>query len=190
MRIRIDKWLLVVAVIALSTLSWWMPLEPGPVANLVTGPEKRHIADFYVTGFDLTAMNEVGRPRYHLQGEGLHHYADDDTSQVQRPQLTVYRLGETPWVVSAGQAQVAAAGESVLLQDEVKVARLTEDRRDKLEIDTSVLRVVPDKKYAETDQPVTIVTDLGVTRAIGMQADLKQEHLHLLAQVRGDYVKQ
>ena len=51
----------------------------------------------------------------------------------------------------------------------------------------SVLRVVPAKQYAETDQAVTVVTDLGITRAIGMQADLQQRRLKLLAQVRGDY---
>jgi lipopolysaccharide export system protein LptC len=120
----------------------------------------------------------------------MSHYADDDTSRMAVPQLTIYRQGAAPWFVRSRQAQVAAGGESVLLQDEVKVERLMEDQRGKLEIDTSALRVVPAKEYAETDQPVTIVTGLGMTQAIGMQADLKQQYLQLLAQVRGDYAKQ
>ena len=64
MRIRIDKWLVVLVVIALSSLSWWMPLEQRPVGQLVTGLEKRHVADFYLTDFDLITMNAAGRPRY------------------------------------------------------------------------------------------------------------------------------
>ena len=71
----------------------------------------------------------------------------------------------------------------------MKVERPAQDRRGRLEIDTASLRVVPAKEYAETDQPVVIVTDFGVTRAIGMQADLKQQQLQLLAQVRGEYAK-
>ena len=55
-----DKWLVVLAVVGLSTLSWWMPIEQGPVSKLVTVPEKRHIPEFYLTDFDLTTMNAAG----------------------------------------------------------------------------------------------------------------------------------
>ena len=190
MRIRIDKWLVVLTVIALSTLSWWMPVEEGPVATLASGPEKRHIADFNLSDFDLTIMNAAGRPRYRMQGQAMIHYADDDSAEVTLPEMTLYRHGAVPWVASAGQAQVEPGGETVVLQDKVKLERLTTVGRDKLELQTPLLRVVPDKKYAETTAPVTIITDLGVTRAVGMQADLEREHLELLAQVRGDYAKQ
>jgi lipopolysaccharide export system protein LptC len=190
--LHIDKWLVVAVVIALSTLSWWMPVEQRPmVAALVTGPEKRHIADYDLTDFDLTTMNAAGRPRYYLQARSLRHYADDDTSEVSLPRLTIFRQGgASPWFVRAEQALVTAGAETVFLQDQVKLERLTEDKGDKLEILTPALKVVPAKEYAETDQPVTIVTALGVTRAVGMQADLKQKHLELLAQVRGEYAKQ
>lgn len=187
MRIRIDKWLVVLVVLALSTLSWWMPLEQGPVTQLVTPVKKHHVADFHLADFDMVAMNAAGRPRYHLQGRALSHYADDDTAQITVPQLTVYRRGAVPWAARAEQAQVAAGGETVWLRERVKVARLSEDQ---LEIHTSSLRVEPSKEYAETDQPVTIVTALGVTRGVGMEADLKRERLALLAQVRGEYAKQ
>jgi len=75
------------------------------------------------------------------------------------------------------------------LRDQVKVERLTEGKDDTLEIHTEALKVVPAEEYAETDQPVTIVTALGVTQAVGMQANLKQQQLELLAQVRGEYAK-
>ncbi len=186
-RIRIDKWLVVLVVVGLSSLSWWMPIEQGPVSKLVTAPKKRHIADFYLTDFDLTTMDAAGFPRYDLQAKLMRHYADDDTSQLSMPDMTVYRAGSPPWRVRAGRAEVAAGGESVLLRDDVKAWRVTTERRQALEIDTPTLRVEPAKDYAETDQPVTIVTDLGTTRAVGLRADLKQRQLNLLSQVRGDY---
>ena len=190
MRIRVDKWLVVLAVVGLSTLSWWMPIEQAPVTTLVTAPEKRHIADFFLMDFDLTTMNAAGYPRYYLQAAWMQHYSDDDTSQLTDPSLTVYRPDSAPWQVRADQALVAAGGESVLLRDDVKVRRMATDSRDTLELTTSALRVIPDKEYAETDQPVTVVADSGVTRATGMRADLKRQRLQLLANVRGDYAGQ
>lgn len=187
MRIRIDKWLVVLAVIGLSTLSWWMPSGQGPVTQLVSEQQNRHIPDFYLTDFDLTTMNAAGRPRYDLQAQWMQHYVDDDTSQLLMPSLTVYRPGQPPWRVSAKRAEVATGGESLLLQDDVKMRRMGTEKRGTLEIDTSVLKVVPDKEYAETDQPVTITADLGVTRAVGMRADLQRRYLQLLHQVRGEY---
>lgn len=187
MRIRFDKWLVVLAVIGLSTLSWWMPGEQGPVTKLVSEPESRHVPDFYLTDFDLTTMNAAGRPRYYLQAKWMQHYADDDTSQLLMPVLTVYRPGQPSWRVSAKRADVTTGGESLLLQDDVKMWRMTAEKRDALEVDTSMLKVIPAKQYAETDRPVTITADLGVTQAIGMRADLKQRYFQLLHQVRGVY---
>lgn len=190
MRIRLDKWLVVVSVIALSTLSWWMPLdlEPGSVATLVT-PEKRHVPDFYLGDFDLTTMREDGSPRYRLTGEDMRHFSDDDTSLVIKPAMIVYREEAAPWQVWAGQAQVAAAGESVLLLDKVKAQHQDAIDRGQLQLLTELLKVWPDREYAETDQPVTILSDLGVTRAVGMEVDLKTEQLRLLAEVRSDYAR-
>jgi lipopolysaccharide export system protein LptC len=135
-------------------------------------------------------MNAAGHPRYNLQAKEMRHYADDDTTHLSMPDMTLYRPGSSPWRVRADRAEVAAGGESVLLQDDVKLRRMTAEPRAGLEVDTSVLRVVPAKDYAETDRPVTIMTELGITRAIGLQADLNQRQLRLLAQVRGDYAFQ
>ena len=150
-------------------------------------PEKRHVPDFYLTDFDLTTMNATGRPRYFLQAADMRHYADDDTSTLIRPSLTVYREAAVPWRVRSDQAQVTAGGESVLLQDDVRIQRMSTMPRDTMEIRTAWLRVIPAEQYAETDQSVTIESEMGVTRAIGMRADLKRRQLELLHQVRGDY---
>lgn len=190
MRIRIDKWLVILVVIALSTLSWWMPMERGRVTYLAGSPEKRHIVDYDLTDFDLTTMNAEGRPGYQLQAQSLRHYADDDTTDVNLPQMTMYSQGAPPWFARAEQAHATAGGETVLLRDQVRVRRLTNVKGDRLEIQTSLLRVVPAKDYADTAEPVTIVSDLGVTHAVGMRADLKQKQIDLLSQVRGVYAAQ
>ena len=184
---RLDKWLVVVAVIALSTLSWWLPLEQRPTPVLTRATHVNHVTDYCLYDFQLTAMNAEGRPRYHLEAASLRHYADDDTSQLTAPRLKVFRRGAAPWWVQSQQAAVAPAGVSVLLEDKVEARRLTTVPGDKLELYTSVLKVIPDRQYAETAAPVTLVSAQGVTRGVGLEADFKGQQYRLLDQVRGDY---
>jgi lipopolysaccharide export system protein LptC len=187
MPFRLDKWLVVVMVAALSTLSWWLPLEQHPASALIPTTQVEHVIDVRLQNFELTAMNAAGRPRYRLQAASLRHYADDDTAQLTAPRLKVFRKDGPPWWVQSQRAEVATAGASVLLKDDVQARRLTEVPGDQLALYTSVLKVIPDRQYAETAAPVTLVTDQGVTRGVGLEADFKRQQYQLLAQVRGEY---
>jgi lipopolysaccharide export system protein LptC len=187
MPFRLDKWLVVVMVAALSTLSWWLPLEQRPAPALNPAAQAEHVADYTLNDFELTAMSADGRPRYHLRAASLRHYADDDTADLSAPRLKVFRRDAPPWWIQSERAAVAPAGTRVLLQDDVEARRLTEVAGDKLELYTSELNVIPDRQYAETAAPVTLVTDRGTTHGVGLEADFKRQQYRLLAQVRGDY---
>lgn len=190
MSFRLDKWLVVVMVVALSTLSWWLPLEQHPTPVLTQAAQAEHVPDYSLVDFDLTAMDAGGRPRYHLRAASLRHYADDDTAEVTAPRLKVFRRDAPAWWVQSRRAAVAAAGSSVLLQDDVEARRLSDLPADKFELYTSVLKVIPGRQYAETAAPVTLVSDHGVTRGVGLEADFKAQQYRLLAEVQGEYAPQ
>jgi len=189
MPFRLDKWLVVVLVAALSTLSWWLPLEQRPAPALSHAIQLEHVVDYSLTDFDLTAMSAAGRPRYHLQAASLRHYADDDTADLTAPRLKIFRKELSPWWVQSKRAVVASGGTAVVLQDDVQARRLTEVPADKLELFTSVLKVIPDRQYAETAAPVRLISAQGVTRGVGLEADFKAQQYRLLAQVSGDYAQ-
>ena len=46
---------------------------------------------------------------------------------------------------------------------------------------TPALYLYPDRQYAETDQDVIIDTDVGRTKAVGLQGDLQQGLLNLFS---------
>lgn len=190
MPFRLDKWLVVVMVMALSTLSWWLPLEQRPAPALTRAAQAEHVPDYSLNNFELTAMNADGRPRYRLQAASLRHYADDDTADLTAPRLKVFRDGAAPWWVQSQRAAVASGGSSVTLTEDVEARRLTAVPGERLEMYTSVLEVIPDRQYAATPAPVTLVTDRGVTRGVGLEADFKAQQYRLLAQVHGDYAPQ
>lgn len=185
---RADKTLVVLTVAVLSTLSWWFPLRMGPApVEAPPAAETRHIPDFFLSEFDLTSMDPAGAPRYRLLAQGMTHYADDDTADVTAPRMTVFRAGSAPWLASAGRGWVAAGGETVKLMDDVVIERPADAAAQRLEIRSDELRVWPGAEYAETEHPVTLLSAMGVTRAVGMRADFKHDVVELHAQVRGEY---
>lgn len=188
MPLRADKGLVVVTVAVLSTLSWWFPFRMGPAPTETPAmAETRHIPDFFLTEFDLTSMDITGAPRYRLQAQTMTHYVDDDTADMTLPRMTLFRADAAPWQASAGQGWVASQGEMVRLREDVVIERPASAAAQRLEIRTDEMRVWPAKEYAETERPVALRSDLGVTRAVGMHADFKHDVVELRAEVRGEY---
>lgn len=185
MRWSREKGLLaVLAGLLFIGISLWSPQKkapPAPGARAGT-----HLADFFLRDFTTTTMGPDGRPRNRLSAAAMVHYAADDTSELTEPRFIVFRGEAPPWRIRAGQGRVSAGGETVWLSQDVHVSRHHPDGRF-LDLSTSAMRVLPQREYAETDQPVTVASATGVTQAVGMEADLKVEQVRLMAEVRGYY---
>lgn len=189
MALRADKGLVVLIVAALSTLSWWLPLRmgPAPLETPAVVSEARHIPDFFLGEFELTAMDRDGAPRYRLLADSMTHYADNDTADVSAPRMTLFRPAGPPWQARSITGWVAAGGEMVRLTGDVVITRAAKAGGQGLEVRSEEMRVWPDKNYAETDLPVTLRDPLGVTQAVGMNADFKRDVMALQSDVRGVY---
>lgn len=186
---RADKWLVVLVVAALSTLSWWLPLRmgPAPPETPAVMPEARHVPDFFLREFELTSMDRAGEPRYRLVADGMTHYGDNDTADVSAPRMTLFRPAGPPWQGRSAAGWVATGGEMVRLTGEVVITRPGEVGAPGIELRSEEMRVWPEKEYAETELPVTLRDTLGVTQAVGLNADLKHDVLTLQSNVRGVY---
>jgi LPS export ABC transporter protein LptC len=141
-------------------------------------------------------MDDSGRPRHRLQAPLMRHYADDDSAELQQPQLLLYRTivtdtggaTEERWQLHAEMAQLYHGGAELLLQGRVQMRRLDAAGKVTLTLETRDLWVYTDQKRAESAEEVEIREDRGVTRARGVKIDLKEGRLELLAAVRGEYV--
>lgn len=190
MNIQIGKgpWIALLLMLV-AGLSWWMLRSADPV-SVSEGKKTRHEPDYYMEQFELTSLNELGEPAYRLDADNMLHYPDDDSATLERPHLVVFRGEKEFWDIRAESGLVTNSGESVLLQGEVIILRINSDHPQALEVHTSDLMVRPQEKFAETAAAVTIKDQRGVTRAVGMWADLNQRRVELLSNVRGDYVPQ
>lgn len=182
-RDKVDRWLLVLALLALAAGTTWLldELDVGP-----QGPQLRqsHEPDYYLERFTELAMDAEGAPLRRLSAEFMVHYPDDDSSELVSPRLELYNAGSAPWHVIAERGWVGADGEVVLLYGAVEIWRDAADGHREIEVHTRDLRVLPDERYAESDNPTTIRNRTTVTHAVGMRADFQARRLELLSRVR------
>jgi lipopolysaccharide export system protein LptC len=178
--------IVILGLLLLALLSWLLPkgLEvPEPPDTT----QPRHIPDYTLNSFTATAMDGEGRVHYRIRAERMVHFMDDDTSRLERPDVIVFRGDAGAWNAHARYARVSGGQEQVLLTGGVLVWRDPEKTGTGLELQTSELLINPEQKLAETQRPVTIAQEFGVTHAVGMRVNLERSRLELLADVRGRY---
>ena len=180
--------LLALLIVLAAVMSWQMVEQEEPVSQAARPSGPRQI-DYYVTGLDLTRMTLAGKPAHRLQAANLHHYTDDETTELQQPHLTVFQDDAPPWEVDSERAWLSPDGSLVLLSGEVLIEREGDADNRPMRILTRELRVQPEQDYAETDEKVRVESESDWLVAVGMQAWLRPpSRLKFLSQVKGYHV--
>lgn len=154
--------------------------EPPPLP-----PELREEPDLYMEETVITQFRADGNIRYRLACEQITRFEKDALTRLEKPVLDLHRQGEPPWNLRAEHGHMrqrpGADGlpeEQLYLRDNVVLRQRFDDGRF-VTMTTSVLYVFPEREYAETDQPVTIDTASGRTKAVGFEGDLKRGWMKL-----------
>jgi lipopolysaccharide export system protein LptC len=149
--------------------------------------EQPHTADFYMQTYDALIMDERGLPSHRVISPKLTHYADDDTTELEQPFVTVFRDIGAPWQINSQRGWVAADNKLVLMSGDVRMDRAGTTDNPPMKLRTERLRVIPDDDYAETDKPVTMQTDRQQVQANGMRAYMANNQIQLLGEVTSHY---
>lgn len=172
---------LVLAALALGSAWYLLHLDTG---EFDLGEATKGLPDFFVEQFTTTTMDDQGRPKRRLEAQYMAHFPDTGTTELQQPYLVLYDPGKPPWHVRSERGWVSPDNSLMLLLGEVHIWRNTRDGEPNLEIDTEDLRVFPEERIGETEQPVVISTPRSRTHSMGMRAYMEQNRLELLSQVR------
>ncbi|MGB5199955.1 MAG: LPS export ABC transporter periplasmic protein LptC [Sedimenticolaceae bacterium] len=180
--------LLAVLLVCAAVLSWWL-LQHNPPDDPSALSGAQRTVDYYVVGLDVTRMTPAGVPAHRLRAQTLRHFSSDETTELDRPHLTVFQADAPPWEVDAEQARMSADGSLLLLTGEVLIERAAGDATRPIRMQTREVRVKPREDYAETDEKVRVVSNANRLDAVGMQAWLRPpSRIRFLSQVKGHYV--
>lgn len=181
LRLALFAILLLVAV-------WAIVREPAATVDAEQLPDQLiGEPDLYLETARISQYSESGRLSYRLLASRIRHFELDAITRLTLPDLTLYGSSALPWRSTAGQGfirqEIGPAGrpeELVFLRHDVELQQRDDVGRF-LRLRTAHLYVYPDRQYAQTDQSVTIDTDVGRTKAAAMTADLAAGRISLSA---------
>lgn len=139
-----------------------------------------HDPDYYMEDFTTLTMDEDGNPKNKLYAIYMAHYPDDDTTELLKPRLEIFRADRTPLFIVAEKGWITADNEVILLRGGVRLWEDDEAGMRVLQVDTSEVRVLMNDEYAETDQPATILSKRSTITGTGMRAYFKESRLEVM----------
>jgi lipopolysaccharide export system protein LptC len=143
----------------------------------------RHDPDFWVENFTLRRFDNEGDIQHLLTAKRMEHFPDDESTEVASPYLAYFKGRKS--IATARTAWLDKEGKHVRLNDEVRVVRPGIDGGPDTIVTTSVLNVVPDDEYAQTDAPVTLTQGQTVLHGVGLEVSNKTQVAVLSGPVQG-----
>lgn len=164
-------------------LGFWGFLEPER-SRVAPRPDYIGEVDAYVTNARVKQFDQSGRLTHRVSAERLRHLPDTGVTLLDQPLMTVYRQDGDPITAKARFGELEANHDIFWLREEARVFNLVDQR---YRLEAPELRIIPDKELVETDSPVIIHQPTGITKGVGMTADLANDKITLHSTVRGTY---
>ncbi|MFY9261037.1 MAG: LPS export ABC transporter periplasmic protein LptC [Gallionella sp.] len=185
---HLRQWLPLLPLLGLLAVTYWLNEQVQPE---VGKPDRHaeHFPDAIMENFSAITLDDQGRPRGVMAGQKLLHYSDDDSTDVFAPHVTSLSADHPPVHITAQHALISSKGDEIFFDHAVRVLRVASLQRAALTMDTESLRVIPDKDWCDTDQPVRVVEGQNILTAVGMEMDNQTRLLKFRAQVISDYVQ-
>lgn len=177
------RWKLALILVVIAAISYWA-LDKLTEDDLAKLSKLAHYPDYYMENFTTITMNQDGKPKNKLYADYMAHYPDDNTSELHQPELEIFRENKQPINVRSDQGWVTSNNEVILLKGNVYLYQNDNDGKLKTELLAEDAKVLVGEKYAETDNPTTLINGKSTTTAVGMRAYLQEQRLEFLSNVR------
>ncbi|OGT71985.1 MAG: LPS export ABC transporter periplasmic protein LptC [Gammaproteobacteria bacterium RIFCSPLOWO2_02_FULL_57_10] len=180
-------------IISLGALAFFagrqLVLEP-PAPSRTTNPTTEINYDAYSVGITSVLYNADGRIEYTLEASEQIHYLDN-TTVLTNPFVRLYQDSGARWNIVARSGRIHGAAESddierLDLSDEVELFQIDE-LGSRMTLATEFISIYPGPETMDTDREVIMSTEHLRQTAMGMHADINQDKLTFLSQVRGRY---
>ena len=136
----------------------------------------------------ITRFDVAGAIRYRLVAAEIRQFRSDNLTTLDAPVLHLEATpGAAAWRVAGatGELRQTASGtgatEELSLREKVELRRGHPGRRGFFRLQTSLLRVYPERQYARTERPVIIETASGRMTAAAFEGELERGWLKLKA---------
>lgn len=176
--------LLLILAISLSAWTILVSKNAEPKHNLTD----TSLPDAFMEDITATVMNKEGTPTLKVTTPKMVHYASNDSTDIDKPVVTIYRHSPNPWLISSDHAKATEGTSQILFWQNVVLNHTADTDNPQTTMHTDTLTVFPNKKIAQTDQPITINQPDVTVHATGMMANMNDGTVKLLSKAQGEYV--
>lgn len=190
-----SSWRILLTLVSISLIGfllWYSP--PQELAErLVPKESKNRYPEFYLQNTTSKQYTQTGALDYQLSADELRYFSRHisdtprDLVEYDKPKVLLYNeQGQIQWQVIADTGTSDDTGERIELIGNVVVKEFTLEVESS-ELLTESLTILPEQKFAETDKPVIIRDQTGLTKTTGLKAFFNQQRIELLDNVSGTY---
>jgi lipopolysaccharide export system protein LptC len=170
--------------LVLAVIAWWSVTNPYNDNDQLPQSTGKEYAEVFMNEFEMTAMNEMGKPDYILKGSYMQRYSDSDDTEIKQPVFHLLQE-DRQWLVSA---------EKAIINDEEEIIRLSENvvmKQHNVEsaitIHTQHMLINLKTQVARTNTRVDITQGNSRMESKGMIFNNITSELELLSSVHGYY---
>lgn len=176
--------LIMIMAIGLATWTTLLTYHPDNIAVA----DKGAVPDAFMEEVTAVILDKQGKPKMKIVTPKLVHYAENDTTDLTLPHLTLYRKSPQPWYITSKHAKAIEGTEKVDFWQDVTIQHSGDIKSPATVIKTPTLTVHPTAQTADTVDLITMMQPNIVVKATGMHADMNSGDIKLLSQARGEYV--
>lgn len=188
----------IIVLLALLVIALWL----SPSDKLFNTPDTQsdtqpQYPSSYLTHTKTTQYNQQGEITHILTADKVQNFEENIPSTnnyalLEQPYFTLFNQSETntaPWIIKSQQGRSNNNHETFILNNDVYIQHQSNstDNPSMTIITSEQLTIIPKQQYAETDKPVTIKTESGVTTSTGLKISLDANTIELLSNVRSRY---
>ena len=177
--------ILSVVIIIVAGIAAWSTLSYHP-QNL-SSMQKISVPDAFMENVVAIVMDKQGKVSMKIATPKMIHYAENDTTYLTRPELTIHRRSPQPWYITSEYAKATNGADKVDFWENVTIHHAADTNNPTTMIKTSKLTVLTQDQIADTSELITLTQPNIMVNATGMHADLNSGDIKLLSQARLEY---
>ncbi len=170
----------------LAALTFWLERAIQSEAGNRDG-KGRHDPDFIVDNFALRRFDVNGTLQYSAVAPKMVHFADDDSTVIQVPKFTFYRM--PMMYLGAQEAWMDKDGKEVRLTGDVRGVRAANGDTPEAIFTSAIITIFPDDERARSNTRTTFIEEHSNVAGDSFEADNKQKTFALAGRVRGIFYR-
>lgn len=147
-----------------------------------------NLPDAFMEDVRALVLDKDGNPHVKIKSPKMIHYAENNSTDLITPQITLYRDSPEPWDITAKMARAQQGVDIIDFWENVRIHHPPDGKSADTVITTSALTVDTNEQLADTDALIQLEQPNIIIKSVGMHAEMKTGNIKLLSKVWGEYV--